>query len=25
VVDRGFPICRGITLENALMRKHLAK
>ncbi|ELC7452852.1 GNAT family N-acetyltransferase [Enterobacter hormaechei subsp. xiangfangensis] len=25
VVERGFPICRGITLENALMRKHLAK
>ncbi|HED6265280.1 GNAT family N-acetyltransferase, partial [Enterobacter hormaechei] len=23
--ERGFPICRGITLENALMRKHLAK
>lgn len=25
VVERSFPICRGITLENSLMRKHLAK
>ncbi|HGB4661539.1 TPA: GNAT family N-acetyltransferase, partial [Salmonella enterica subsp. enterica serovar Typhimurium] len=22
---RGFPICRGVTLQNALMRKCLAK
>ncbi|TKU87917.1 GNAT family N-acetyltransferase, partial [Citrobacter sp. TBCS-14] len=25
VVERGFPVCRGVTLQNALMRKYLAK
>ena len=25
VVERGFPVRRGVTLENALMRKYLAK
>ncbi|EBV9523195.1 GNAT family N-acetyltransferase, partial [Salmonella enterica subsp. enterica serovar Typhimurium var. 5-] len=25
IVERGFPICRGVTLQNALMRKCLAK
>ncbi|CAL62586.1 Putative acetyltransferase [Herminiimonas arsenicoxydans] len=25
VVQRGFPICRGVTLENALMRKELRR
>ena len=25
VVERGFPTCRGVTLQNALMRKYLAK
>ncbi|MDW2643548.1 GNAT family N-acetyltransferase [Citrobacter sp. HN-141] len=25
VVERGFPVCRGVTLQNALMRKYLTK
>ncbi|MFP2307257.1 GNAT family N-acetyltransferase [Citrobacter braakii] len=25
VVERGFPACRGVTLQNALMRKNLVK
>lgn len=25
IVGRGFPVCRGVTLQNALMRKYLAK
>ena len=25
VVERGFPVCRGVTLQNALMRKHLTE
>lgn len=25
VVERGFPACRGVTLQNALMRKYLVK
>ncbi|MBJ5046884.1 GNAT family N-acetyltransferase, partial [Salmonella enterica subsp. enterica serovar Derby] len=25
IVERGFPFCRGGTLQNALMRKCLAK
>lgn len=25
VVERGFPVCRGVTLQNALMRKYLVK
>lgn len=25
VVERGFPVRRGVTLQNALMRKYLAK
>lgn len=25
VVERGFPVCRGVILQNALMRKYLAK